>query len=208
MEMNPHDLIRIAKEEDLSTDLPLPAWVSESLNLAPFVVVRRWHSPDGNIPVGVRGRERAQRFPAWLRQEKAVAVITPYSLMGSANWNRVDNSDAPAAIRSLRRLTSLLQSTGYRWGPTGSVGFELTANTTTVKEDSDLDILIDLPEFLPIPSATRLMKDLQRRTLVRVDVQLNTPQGSLALAEYISAATVLVKGNSGPLLLHRNTLWL
>src|SRR5580704_16431712 len=208
MEMNPHDLIKIKKEEDLSTDLPLPAWVSESLNLAPFVVVRRSHSPDGNIPVGVRGRERGQRFPAWLRQKKAVAVITPYSLMGSANWNRVDNPGAPAAIRSLRQVTSLLQSTGYRWGPTGSVGFELAANTTTVKEDSDLDILIDLPEFVPILSAARLMEHLQRRMLVRLDVQLNTPQGSLALAEYISAATVLVKGNSGPVLLHRNTLWL
>jgi phosphoribosyl-dephospho-CoA transferase len=208
MEMNPHDLIRIAKEEDLLTDLPLPAWVSESLNLAPFVVVRRSHSPDGKIPVGVRGRERGQRFPAWLPEQKAVAVITPYSLMGSANWNRVNNPCAPAAIRSLRRITPLLQSTGYRWGPTGSVGFELTANTTTVKEDSDLDILVDTPEFVPILSATRLMKDLQRRTLVRVDVQLNTPHGALALAEYISEVVVLVKGNSGPLLLHRNSLWL
>ena len=208
MEMNPHDLIRIAKEEDLSTDLPLPAWVSGSLTLAPFVVVRRSNAPEGKIPVGVRGPERGQRFPAWLRQEKAVAVITPHSLMGSANWNRVDNPGAPAAIQSLRRVTPLLQSTGYRWGPTGSVGFELAANTTTVKADSDLDILIDLPEFVPILSATRLMKDLQRRTLVRLDVQLNTPQGSLALADYICAEKVLVKGNSGPQLLHRNSLWL
>ena len=208
MEMNPHDLIRIKKEEDLLADLPLPAWVSESLNLAPFVVVRRSHSPDGKIPVGVRGRERGQRFPAWLPDKKAVAVITPYSLMVSANSNRINDPGAPAAIRSLRRITPLLQNTGYRWGPTGSVGFELAANTTTVKEDSDLDILIDLPEFVPILSATRLMEDLQRRTLVRVDVQLNTPQGSLALADYIGAGKVLVKGNSGPLLLDRNTLWL
>jgi phosphoribosyl-dephospho-CoA transferase len=208
MEMNPHDLIKIKKEEDLSTDLPLPAWVSEALNLAPFVVVRRSHSPDGKIPVGVRGRERGQRFPAWLPEKKAVAVITPYSLMVSVNSNRINSSDAPAAIRSLRRVTPLLQSTGYRWGPTGSVGFELAANTTTVKEDSDLDILIDLPAFIPILSATRLMEDLQKRTLVRLDVQLNTPLGSLALADYISAGKVLVKGNSGPVLLHRNTLWL
>ena len=208
MEMNPHDLIRIKKEEDLLADLPLPAWVSESLNLAPFVVVRRSHSPDGKIPVGVRGRERGQRFPAWLPEKKAVAVITPYKLMVSANSTRINDPGAPAAIRSLRRITSLLQNTGYRWGPTGSVGFELAANTTTVKEDSDLDILIDLPEFVPILSATRLMEDLQRRTLVRVDVQLNTPQGSLALADYIGAGKVLVKGNSGPLLLDRNTLWL
>ena len=207
MEMNPHDLIRIAKEEDLSTDLPLPSWASESLNLAPFVVVRRSHSPDGKIPVGVRGRERGQRFPAWLSQKKAVTVITPYSLMGSVNSNRINRPDAPAAIRSLRRVTPLLQSTGYRWGPTGSVGFELAANTTTVKEDSDLDILIDLPEFLPILSATRLKEDLQKRTLVRLDVQLNTPQGSLALDEYINAVRVLVKGDSGPQLLHRNSLW-
>jgi len=208
MEMNPHDLIRIAKEEDLLTDLPLPAWVSGSLTLAPFVVVRRSNAPEGKIPVGVRGPERGQRFPAWVSEKKAVAVITPYSLMGSANWNRVDNPGAPAAIRSLRRVTPLLQSTGYRWGPTGSVGFELAANTTTVKEDSDLDILIDFPEFVPILPATLLMKDLQRRTLVRVDVQLNTPQGSLALDEYINAVRVLVKGNSGPQLLHRNSLWL
>src|SRR5580692_1618741 len=165
MEMNPHDLIQIEKEEDLSTDLPLPAWVSGSLTLAPFVVVRRSNAPEGNIPVGVRGRERGQRFPAWLPEKKAVAVITPYSLMGSANWNRVDNPSAPAAIRSLRRVTPVLQSTGYRWGPTGSVGFELATNTTTVKADSDLDILIDLPELIPMRSATRLMKDLQNRTL-------------------------------------------
>ena len=208
MEMNPHDLIRIKKEEDLLADLPLPAWASESLNLAPFVVVRRSHSPEGKIPVGVRGRERGQRFPAWLPDKKAVAVLTPYSLMVSANSNRINDPGAPAAIRSLRRITPLLQNTGYRWGPTGSVGFELAANTTTVKEDSDLDILMDLPEFVPILWATRLMEDLQKRTLVRVDVQLNTPQGSLALADYIGAEKILVRGNSGPLLLDRNTLWL
>jgi phosphoribosyl-dephospho-CoA transferase len=208
MEMNPHDLIKIVKEEDLSTDLPLPAWVSGSLTLAPFVVVRRSNVTEVKIPVGVRGPERGQRLPAWLSEKKAVAVITPYSLMGSANWNRVDNPGAPAAIRSLRRITPLLQSTGYRWGPTGSVGFELATNTTTVKEDSDLDILIDFPEFVPILSATRLMMDLQRRTLVRVDVQLNTPQGSLALDEYINAVRVLVKRNSGPQLQNRNSLWL
>jgi phosphoribosyl-dephospho-CoA transferase len=207
MEMNPHDLIKIGGEADLATDHPLPDWAKAALSRAPFVVVRRAEIRDGHIPVGIRGLSRRERLGAWLPENKALAVVTPYSLPPSANLNGLCSSSPPAAIRSFQLVTPFLLRTGYCWGPTGSVGFELVTNMAAVTADSDLDLLIDLPEILAVQSASRLMTDLLKISLVYVDVQLKTAAGNLSLAEYIQSERVLVKKNSGLSLLHRNSLW-
>jgi phosphoribosyl-dephospho-CoA transferase len=207
MEMRPHYLLKIAGQNDLVTNLPLPDWAIASLHQAPFVAVRRAENVDNSIPVGIRGPERKHRFAASLPAHKAVAAISPYSLIWPANWKMVYPSRLPVAVRALQQVTPFLIQTGFRWGPTGSIGFELATGAATVKDSSDLDLLIDLPHFIKVSSARRLMNDLEKRIPVRLDVQLNTPRGGVSLADYISSDKVLVKTLSGPALQPGLCLW-
>ncbi len=193
--------------EDLVTDQPFPEWVNASLGLAPFVVVRRAENKNGSVPVGIRGNERGQRFAAWLPFEKAVEVITPYTLATQANWKKVYTGNPPPSIRSLQLVTPLMQRTEYPWGPTGSAGFELTTGMPTLKEDSDLDLIVDLPEMISIEAARLLMISLEKISLVRLDVQMNTSIGGVALKEYITSEEVLIKTCTGPLLQPIYSLW-
>jgi phosphoribosyl-dephospho-CoA transferase len=207
MDMKPHYLIKIARQNDLVTNLPLPDWAITSLHRAPFVVVRRAETAYSRIPIGIRGPERQHRFAASLPAHKAVAAISPYSLIWPANWKKVYPSRQPAAIRALQQVTPFLIQAGFRWGPTGSIGFELATGVATVNDSSDLDLLIDLPDFVNVRAARRLMTDLKKRTPVRLDVQLNTPRGGVSLADYIDSQKVLVKTPSGPVLQPIHSLW-
>jgi phosphoribosyl-dephospho-CoA transferase len=88
------------------------------------------------------------------------------------------------------------------WGPTGSVGFELATGAATATADSDLDLVVRAPLLTP-RVLTRLV-ELHARlkgVSVRVDCQIETVGGAIALAELASAASeVLVKTNAGPTL--------
>ena len=53
-------------QESRTREQRRPFWVTDSLERAPFVVVRRSDSVDGLIPIGVRGSMRNQRFGAYL----------------------------------------------------------------------------------------------------------------------------------------------
>jgi phosphoribosyl-dephospho-CoA transferase len=63
-----HDLLQISGDADVVCvgEQRRPFWVTDSLERAPFVVVRRSGSVDGLIPIGVRGSMRNQRFGAYL----------------------------------------------------------------------------------------------------------------------------------------------
>jgi phosphoribosyl-dephospho-CoA transferase len=94
---------------------------------------------------------------------------------------------------------------GLVWGPTGSTGFELATRNATVRESSDLDILIRMPNQYARESAAALLNYLQtlaRQTGVRIDAQLETPAGGVALAEWAAdKARVLARHASGPQLI-------
>jgi phosphoribosyl-dephospho-CoA transferase len=94
---------------------------------------------------------------------------------------------------------------GFVWGPTGSAGFELATQAPTVTESSDLDLLIRTPEPLARDIAGALLDQLQghaKRAGLRIDAQLETPAGGVALAEWAAGkARVLARGAAGPQLL-------
>jgi phosphoribosyl-dephospho-CoA transferase len=80
------------------------------------------------------------------------------------------------------------------WGYTGSFGFELATSIKTVTEQSDIDLLIRAEQPFAKKQAIELLENFQQAGL-NVDIQLQLPQGGLALKEWAR--------NSGKVLLKR-----
>ena len=187
----PHDLLRIADPGTYLTGSE-PVWVRTSLAAAPWVVVRRSTAPAGQLAVGVRGRSRHERHALLMPIEAAIACRRPEDLRPMA-------ANGPArtpALSALRKAIPILHDLGLAWGPTGSVGFELATGRPTTTATSDLDLLVRA-ESLPTPAwAANLISRLSALP-VRVDCQLQTPNGAAALAELATGPRTLVLRTSG-----------
>ena len=95
-------------------------------------------------------------------------------------------------------LRPLLDALGHAWGVTGSAGFQLATGLSAAHPDSDLDLLLRAERPLPRSEARPLLQLLEGRAC-RVDLQLETPLGGVALGEWAGgAARVLVKTAEGP----------
>ncbi|WP_433283026.1 malonate decarboxylase holo-ACP synthase [Pseudonocardia xinjiangensis] len=197
----PHDLLRLSGAAADALPAGAPSWVRSALRATPWVVVRRAAVPDGLIAVGVRGSGRSHRHAWSVTPHDVVRRVAPEDLVDvpSASGAEV------AAIRAFRAVRTLLDESGMAWGPTGSVGFELTTGSPTASPDSDLDLLVRAPQLtsavLNRLAAVRRHLD---RSEVRVDCQVEIRTGAIALDELLSAGRdVLVKTPLGPQLLPR-----
>ena len=86
---------------------------------------------------------------------------------------------------------------GLAWGPTGSMGFELASRTPSVTTASDLDLVLRALAELPRETARSLVAACATMP-IPIDAQVETPTGSVALAEYASgAARVLLRTSDG-----------
>ena len=192
-----HDLLRIDDADQLRADGSIPDWVEKSLAFASFVVVRRAPSLNGLVPVGVRGRTRGQRFAAFVSHNSIRERITPEEITEKRSWkyNRLRETSFAMALEYIE--ATLVTST-LTWGPIGSVGFELASGAPTVGLCSDLDLLIRMESPLNCKSARQLSLRLAE-VPVRVDVQLETPSGAIALAEYARGEpSVMLRTCDGP----------
>ncbi|MEX3932023.1 malonate decarboxylase holo-ACP synthase [Paraburkholderia phymatum] len=194
-----HDILRLHRLEAFDDE---PAWVRDAFARAPFVVVRRAQVAPGFVAVGVRGAARNERYGTWARSDDIEAVVKPEALL-SASTLTADRRALPAlvALDALRRESRSVLDT-FTWGPTGSVGFELATFTSTVTLTSDLDLLIRMPNHFPRDEARRLQALLDTHAMhagIRIDAQLETPAGGVALVEYASdKARVMARDASGP----------
>jgi phosphoribosyl-dephospho-CoA transferase len=194
--MRPHDLLRLNAGAKL-IGAQAPAWVAETLAIAPFVVVRRERQRGDRIPVGVRGATRADRHAAWVCSNDAAAVISPEALAVAAAWrNRARRGLPPFAV--LDRIAALALELDMVWGPGGSAGFELASGMPVVHEQSDLDVILR-------PGARHMREDLMRFAHatdglpVRVDIVLESAQGAVALREWLASPDqALIKTLDGP----------
>lgn len=193
-----HDLLQVSGAADvvhLETD---PPWVADSLRRAPFVVVRRAAMLDGMIPVGVRGSLRSQRFAAYLAPGSILGRITPEQLVGARPAQAGARSRQLPAFDALAIAATKLAGYPLRWGPAGSVGFELATGLATATPSSDLDLLIRVPERLSPATAQAVLASLSAGPC-GVDVQLETPWGAVSLAEYARGENpILLRRTSGP----------
>ncbi len=173
-----------------------PAWAHAALTRTPFVVVRHAPSEAGTIPVGVRGHARNERFGFHLARETIARRVTPEQLVSERAWTY--SSAAFPAIVQLPFVEAALSPTGYAWGPAGSVAFELATGCPTVTSDSDLDLIVRLPERVSPDEIARLHASL-RSAVVRIDVRVEVPGGFASLSELAAARpTVLLRTAAGP----------
>jgi phosphoribosyl-dephospho-CoA transferase len=188
-----HDLVRIQTPTAVTANGPTPSWVPAVLSRTPWVVIRRGRIRDGRMPVGVRGSTRSQRFAAWLAVAEIAERRTPEDL-----WDDVANCPALGlhyvlespreervpALEALARVSLVLKRLGYRWGPGGSVGFELATGVAMATASSDLDLILRQNRRLAPDEAHALHAALvNAASPARIDVLLETSHGGVSLAE-------------------------
>ncbi|PMY78889.1 malonate decarboxylase holo-ACP synthase, partial [Pseudomonas sp. FW306-2-2C-D06B] len=80
----------------------------------------------------------------------------------------------------------------------GGVGYQIATGVEVVHADSDLDLLLRTPQPLARAQA-RELQDILDCAPCRIDVQLETPAGAIALREWAGfARRVLLKSPHGP----------
>ena len=180
-----HDLLWGMTPRQLPVDAP--AWVIDSISAGQPVVVRRALSAAGQVAVGVRGPLREQRFAAEMEVAAITRRVRPEELC------RVQGLRDFPALRALAQLRSHLDESGWVWGVSGSAGFELASGFAALHEGSDLDLILRTPRPLSRADAQALVAVLDT-AVCRVDLQLQTPLGAVALREWAGTASrVLLK---------------
>lgn len=174
-----------------------PHWAAEVLTAGLPVVVRRGPAPAGQVAVGVRGGERGQRHACWMPLAAIQRRLTPEQLVAAALPQLADAVDC-AVLGSLQQLAGGLDELGLDWGVTGAAAWQLATGQRVLHGASDLDLLLRAPQALERDMAAGLLVWLQQAAC-RVDVQLETPVGAIALAEWAGRSPqVLLKASSGP----------
>ncbi|MFC0396945.1 malonate decarboxylase holo-ACP synthase [Paraburkholderia rhizosphaerae] len=192
-----HDVVRLRRLTVLDGE---PVWVRDAFLSAPFAVVRRAQAASGFVAVGMRGSNRAQRYGTWVEDAGIEFSVAPEALVAREPLPGREQLPVFAALAALRRASGCIAQ--FVWGPAGSVGFELATGTPTATGSSDLDLLIRTPDRLNHTAAARLLAELlayAQRAGVRVDAQLETPAGGVALAELAAGKPhVMARADAGP----------
>lgn len=193
----PHDLLRLHPAIGGLLPLDAPAWVRDVLQTTPWVVVRRDEALERLIPVGIRGTNRSQRYPWWVTPEWVRQTVTPEALRIVEPLAR---RHLPA-MRTLAAVRAALRDMAVDWGPTGSVGYELATGVPTATPESDLDLVVRAPTD---PALLSAVHHRLRGWDARVDCQVETRSGAIALAELVfDCDEVLARTPTGPRLIPR-----
>ncbi|CAG7609327.1 Phosphoribosyl-dephospho-CoA transferase [Paenibacillus solanacearum] len=194
-------MLRIQSSADLECERAVPEWVCEALKRAPWVVIRRSPVKDGRIPVGVRGAGRTQRFAAYLPIHCVKETVTPVQLAVQARWRAYAHGADSQAFAQLEVIADYYNRAGIRWGPTGSIGFELASGASTVHPRSDIDLAIYLPQRVERKTLTA-WNTFNHQCSVKIDALLETPAGACSLSEFVrqEESTILLRTMNGPAL--------
>lgn len=198
VKVEPHDLLKISSINDLITD-GLPQWAEDIFPDSLTVVVRRSEIINSKIPVGIRGIKREQRFAAFVLDSDVKEIITPYQLVSEKSWQNVsDERKKLPAIKALPAVAKILQE--YKWGISGSVGFELATGTNSAKMTSDLDLVWKPDTSISREGAKNLLAKLNQFG-VHADLQVIQGSNGFSLEEYSqSKSTIMMKTLSDPIL--------
>ncbi|WP_122881814.1 malonate decarboxylase holo-ACP synthase [Pseudomonas viridiflava] len=180
-----HDLLWGMTPAQLPADAP--AWAIAALAAGQPVVVRRALSEEGLVAVGVRGVLREQRLAVSMPLDSIACRVSPEALC------QVECERDLPVMQALKQLRPILDDCGWVWGVSGSVGFELASGFAAMHAASDLDLILRAPQMITRNQARKLV-ELFDQAVCRVDMQLQTPFGAVALREWASgSARVLLK---------------
>ena len=176
-----HDLLEIDAKQLISSQPSAPQWVEDNLRQTPFVVGRRGPVTGQEIPIGVRGTERNQRWAGFCHPKLVKSVLTPSQLLTRAI--PTSRANAIPALRALDVLKERWMESVLPWGPGGSVGFELASGRHVVTPESDLDIVI-YAERRMAAEETKSLCDRAMNLPVVVDIRVETPVCGFSLKEF------------------------
>ena len=180
-----HDLLWGMTPAQLPADAP--AWAIAALAAGQPVVVRRALSEKGLVAVGVRGVLREQRLATFMPLDSIACRVSPEALC------HIECERDLPVMQALKQLRPMLDDCGWVWGVSGSVGFELASGFRAMHAASDLDLILRAPQMIGRDQARELVA-LFDQTVCRVDMQLQTPFGAVALREWASGSSrVLLK---------------
>jgi len=187
-----HDLLEIDAKQLLSSQASAPQWVEGELRESPFAVVRRGSAPGHEIPIGVRGTGRNQRWAAFYHSKLVKSVLTPSQLLTRAI--PTSRANAIPALRALDLLKERWMESVLPWGPGGSVGFELASGRHVATPESDLDIVLYAERRMTAEEAKSLCDRAMNLPAV-VDIRVETPVCGFSLKEFAgwSPAAILLR---------------
>ncbi|HDG7210572.1 malonate decarboxylase holo-ACP synthase [Acinetobacter nosocomialis] len=192
LKLEAHDLLWGMTVDCLADVAPL--WVKEVLLRGDPVVVRREITPEDQVAVGIRGQFRSQRYAAQMPRSAIGKQLKPEALI------RVDTQQFEHLAERLQSISSIMKNFSGCWGYTGSFGFELATGIKTVTPQSDIDLLIRAEQSFAKKQAIELLENFHQAGL-NVDIQLQLPQGGLALKEWArNSGKVLLKRPNGAVL--------
>ncbi|TCB48064.1 malonate decarboxylase holo-ACP synthase [Acinetobacter sp. ANC 4779] len=187
MHLQAHDLLWGMTLDFLQDDVPV--WVKDTVPQGHPVVVRRALTDTAAVAVGIRGKARNERYAAHMPIAAITKQLKPEAL------SDLNLQCFPHLMNQLQIIQKIMQQKNWTWGYTGSVGFELATSIKTVTANSDIDLLIRTEEFLHKDDAKQLVQQLEH-TELKLDVQLQTPNGGVALKEWArTTGKVLLKRN-------------
>ena len=176
-----HDLLEIDAKRLLASQASAPQWVEGELRRSPFAVVRRSPAPGHEIPIGVRGTGRNQRWAAFCHSKLVKSVLTPSQLLTRAI--PASRANAIPALRALDLLKERWMGNVLPWGPGGSVAFELASGRHVTKPESDLDIVIYAERRMTAEEAKSLCDRAMNLSAV-IDIRVETPICGFSLKEF------------------------
>jgi len=188
--------LEIDAKQLISSQASAPHWVEKDLPESPFVVVRRGLTTGQEIPIGVRGTQRNQRWAGFCHPKWIKSILTPSHLLSRAIPN--SRADAIPALRALNLLKDRWVDFVLPWGPGGSVGFELATGNCVAKPESDLDIVIYAERRMTADEAKAVCDRAMNLPAV-VDIRVETPLCGFSLREFASQnpAAILLRAPSG-----------
>ena len=191
-----HDLLEIDAKQFIFSHTSAPQWVEENLPKIPFVVVRRGLATGQEIPIGVRGTERSQRWAAFCHPKLVKSILTPPQLL--SRTIPISRADAIPALRALNLLKDRWIDVAPPWGPVGSVGFELATGNYVAKPESDLDIVVYAEARITVDEAKSIC-DRAINLPAAIDIRAETSVYGFSLREFASQspAAILLRTPSG-----------
>ena len=198
----PHYLLAVDPKqliEAVCKHSSVPRWVEEQVRTTPFVVVRRGLATGPEIPIGVRGKERNQRWATACHPKLVKRIITPSQLLSCTV--PTSRGNAIPSLRALALLKDCWRDLDRPWGPGGSVGFELATGSHAARLGSDLDIVIYAENRMMADEANSLCARAMNLPAT-VDIRVETPVCAFSLRELASErpAAILMRTPNGMML--------